>query len=388
MKIHIVLPRATLFDNNGILYPNAKEMLLSFNEKGYELILISHTVAKHQELKEKVKVATGLDVSFHTRGKIREIFNKETAKPLLKTTVVIGSSNDDLYLATNFKLLLINPGWSYIKDEKPIKYGLTINNPEKIVQMVDIIANQQHWFFNLAIDEKTDLYALTSANNNSASEEEGVIIDGFRAFLKKGIRDTYYEALFFHFISGVMKSDDLRKIDIWGIMPSSGSTLNEDMLEIKERCRYLTGKRVREPLFIRHTVVPKSHYTSHDERMRIGSSKHLDSININPYYRGKLSGKTVCILDDYVTNGQSFEALRNLLLKAGVARVIFVAIGRFRRGSEGVYQKEDYQILGDVFSSNYTYELISKDPYFGMRAKYDLASKHEVENIHGILNGW
>ena len=56
MKIHIVLPRATLFDNNGILYPNAKEMLLSFNEKGYELILISHTVAKHQELKEKVKI--------------------------------------------------------------------------------------------------------------------------------------------------------------------------------------------------------------------------------------------------------------------------------------------------------------------------------------------
>ena len=122
--------------------------------------------------------------------------------------------------------------------------------------------------------------------------------------------------------------------------------------------------------------------------MRIGSSKHLDSININPYYRGKLSGKTVCILDDYVTNWPSFEALRNLLLKAGVARVIFVAIGRFRRGSEGVYQKEDYQILGDVFSSNYTYELISKDPYFCMRAKYDLASKHEVENIHGILNGW
>ena len=194
--------------------------------------------------------------------------------------------------------------------------------------------------------------------------------------------------MLFRSISGVMKSDDLRKIDIWGIMPSSGSTLNEDMLEIKERCRYLTGKRVREPLFIRHTVVPKSHYTSHDERMRIGSSKHLDSININPYYRGKLSGKTVCILDDYVTNGPSFEALRNLLLKAGVARVIFVAIGRFRRGSEGVYQKEDYQILGDVFSSNYTYELISKDPYFGMRAKYDLASKHEVENIHGILNGW
>ena len=188
MKIHIVLPRATLFDINDILYPGAKEMLLSFNEKGYELILVSHTVAKHQELQEKIKVATGLDVSFHTRRKIRDIFNKEKAKPLLKTTMVIGSSDDDLHLAANFKLLLINPGWSYIKDEKPIKYGLTIINPEKIVQMVDIIANQQHWFFNLAIDEKTDLYALTSANNNSASGEESVIIDGFRDFLKNGNR--------------------------------------------------------------------------------------------------------------------------------------------------------------------------------------------------------
>lgn len=386
MRIHIVLPRATIFDNDNIFYPKASEMLISFSEKGYNLILISHEVAKHKELQDKIKVATGLDVSFHTRGEVRKAFGKEESKRLLKTTVVIGSSDDDLHLAANFKLLLINPGWSYIKEEKPIKYGLTIDNPEMILQMVDIIANQQHWFFYLPIDEKTDLYALTSANNNSATEEEGIIIDGFRNLLKNGNRHNYFEALFFHFISGIMKSDDLRKIDIWGIMPSSSTTLNPDVLEIKERCRYLTGKRSTEPLFIRHTQVQKSHRTPYDERMCIGASKHLGSININPYYRTKLHGKTVCILDDYVTNGASFEALRNLLLKAGVAKIIFVAIGRFKRGAMGIYQKEDYTISGDIFSPNYTYELTSRDPYFGDSAKYDSESKGEVKNIYDILN--
>lgn len=387
MKINIVLPRATLFDIDDVFYPNAKEMLTSFNEKGHNLILMSHASAKHQELREKVKTATGIDVSFYTRTAVRAAFVDERAKPFLNTTVVIGSSDADLHLAANFKLLLINPGWSDIKEEKPVKYGVTIDDPKKIVQMVDIIANQQHWFFYLSIDEKTDLYALTSANNNSAtSEEESVIIDGFRDFLKNGNRDTYYEALFFHFISGVMKSDDLRKIDIWGIMPSSGLTLNSDMLEIKERCRYLTNKGLTEPLFIRHTQVQKSHYTSFDERIAIGSSKHLKSINLNPFYRKKLRGKTVCILDDYVTNGTSFEALRNLLLNAGVARIIFVAIGRFKKWPNGIYQKEDYEISGDVFTPNYTFELISKDPNFGAYAKYDSKSKDEVKNIYDILN--
>jgi len=385
MKVHIVLPRATIFDNDDNLYMGVKDMLVSFYDKGYTLILVSHSVSKHKEMQEKVKLVTGLDVNIFTRYDIRAAFNKKEAKPLLKTTIVIGSSDDDLHLAANFKLLLINPGWSFIKDEKPIKYGLTIDSPNKAVQMLNIIDNQQKWFFKLSIDEKTDLYALTSANNNSATLEEGVIIDGFREFLKNGDRH-YYEALFFHFISGVMKNDDLREIDIWGIMPSSGSILNSDMIEIKERSRYLTGKKLVEPLFIRHTPVQKSHYTSFDERMRIGSGKHLNSININPFYKSKLRGKTICILDDYVTNGTSFEALRNLLLKAGVEKIIFVAIGRFKKGSYGIYQKEDYELSGDIFSPNYTFQLISKDSSYGRHAEYDSEAKSEVENIYEILN--
>lgn len=385
MNINIVLPRATIFDKDNNLYLDVKDMLLSFYKRGYNMILMSHDTSKHKKLREKIKIETGLDISVFSRSQVREGFSKEEAISHLKTTIVLGSSNEDLYLAATYKLLLINPGWSVVQEEKPLKYGLTINEPNKIVQMLDIIKNQQHWFFKLTIDEKTDLYALTSANNNSATQDESKVIDGFRDFLKKGNRN-YYEALFFYFISSVMQSDDLRKIDIWGIMPSSGSSLNPDMFEIKERARYLTARRAKEPLFIRHTPVQKSHYTSSDERMRIGASKHLDSIHINPDYKSKLRGKTICILDDYVTYGSSFEALRNLLLKAGAEKVIFVAIGRFKKGYNGIYQKENYEISGDIFSPMYEYQLITKEQSYGINAIYDVKAKTEVENIYNILN--
>lgn len=385
MRLHVVLPRSTIFDNDNNFYLDSKQLLISLHNKGYDLLLISHSTYKHEQLNKKIKEATNLDITFKTRDTLRKLFQKEKNKPLLKTTIVIGSSDEDLHLATNFKLLLINPGWSYIQDSKPLKYGLTLDSPKKAIQMLAIIENQQNWYFKLEIDEMTDLYALTSANNNSATNEESLVIDGFREFLKHGDRN-YYEALFFHFISGVMKSDDLRNIQLWAIMPSSGSTLNSDMIELKERCRYLTGRYHTEPLFIRHTPVKKSHNTRFNERLLVGASKHLDSININPFYKGKLKGKTVCILDDYVTNGISFESLKNLLIAAGVEKIIFVAVGRFRKAPYGIYQKENYTISGDIFSPNYTYELTFKDSSYGDNATYYLESKTEVENIYNILN--
>lgn len=303
---------------------------------------------------------------------------------MIKTTIIIGSSDDDLHIAANNKLLLINPQWSYICEEKPLKYGFSLGTPYILIRMLKIIENQNKWYYELKLDEKSTVYALTSANNNIASETESVMIDRFRSLLKSGDR-TFFEALFFHLISGIMKSDALRKITIWGIMPSSGITLNKDMLEIKERCRYLTNGRNQKPLLLRHTPVEKSRHTNPRDRLNIGAKKHLESIQINPEYRGKIVGKTVCILDDYVTNGCSFEAVRNLLMAAGAEKVYFVALGRFRKGALGVYQKEEYYIEGNIYGNNYLSTRTSIDSEFGRNGNYNHEAREEVENIYEIL---
>lgn len=384
-KLHLALASGTVFEKDGTLKKGIITFLKECIQNEYDFFIMTHDYKRLKIYSELLEKKLNKKVIVTTRKEVRRAFSDEKKRPLLKTTIVVGTSEADLHLAANFKLLFIYPLWNDNTDESAKKYGFHIETPEKLISALAILNNQLHFYYTLNIDETTTLYALTSANNNSATDDESEMINRFRQVLKEGDKE-YYEALFFHLISSVMKNDDLRKIDIWGIMPSSGTELNQDMWEIKERCRYLTGRRMKEPVFLRHTVVQKSHRTDYNTRINVGAKKHLDSLMINPHYKGKLKGKIVCILDDYVTNGTSFEAIRNLLMKAEVEKIYFFAFGRFKRGEFGIYQKENYKIEGNIYSSDYAHELIEKDKNFGVNGKYAYEAKTEVENIKSILS--
>ncbi|MFJ7831845.1 phosphoribosyltransferase [Peribacillus sp. NPDC097284] len=182
--------------------------------------------------------------------------------------------------------------------------------------------------------------------NRDVDYTERELLEGFESLLKSGDR-KYFNTLYFHLISGVMKNPELRNIKIWGTFPSSSSAINQELEELKERCRYLTGRRMTEPLFIRHKQVEKSHYTAHTTRLSQGCKIHFDSIILNPYYNAsRIRGKEVCVIDDYLTNGISFETARNLLIQAGASKVILLSLGRYKRGARGIYQHEVYNITG------------------------------------------
>lgn len=285
-------------------------------------------------------------------------------------------------------MLIINPGWSVKQYVKPARYGITLHSPWQLLEAVRIISNQSEWYFNLEVPENTRVLALTSANtlNHDVNTSEREILDGFRDLLKSGDR-KYFNTLYFHLISGVMKNPELRGVEIWGTFPSSSSTkVNEELEELKERCRYLTGRQMTEPLFKRHTTVSKSRGTDEDERLRRGCKKHFDSIVLNDYYkqRNRIRNKVVCVLDDYLTNGISFETARNLLLAAGAKKVILVGLGRYRKGAQGRYQHEVYNLNGNITSPDYNYELISRQNLLG---RYNPQARDEVRRIYEILNG-
>ena len=88
----------------------------------------------------------------------------------------------------------------------------------------------------------------------------------------------------------------------------------------------------------------------------------------------------VCIFDDYMTHGNSFNAVRNLLEKLGANKIIFVSIGIFR----STFQGRDYTITGDVFGPDYTYELETYCPL----NNYEINSnaKKEVADLYEIFN--
>ncbi|MEB6113339.1 hypothetical protein MXM64_09840 [Kurthia gibsonii] len=376
----VALTRLTVFDENFQMYDGMEEVIIALHNEGHTVVFISHTDESLKIANEIFKEVFDFKVLCHYRKVIKKL--KGTDK--VKDTIIVGSSNNDLFLATELKTLIINPGWSDIREAMPARYGITLDTPQKLLEAIRIIDNQNSWYFNLFIDECSKVISLTSANtyNSDITVQEKEVVEGFSKLLKKGDR-KYFNSLYFHLISGIMKDEHLKSVDIWGVFPTSTGNVNEEIEELKERCRYLTGKKQKQPIFIRHTAVSKSHHTSYIERLNVGCAKHLDSIIINPHYtKKKLKGKKVCIIDDYLTNGISFETARNLLLAAGVEQVILLSLGRFKRGNNGFYQMENYEIKGDIYNVGYDYSKIDTENLIG---EYDDAARDEIKNIYNII---
>lgn len=151
------------------------------------------------------------------------------------------------------------------------------------------------------------------------------------------------------------------------------------MEDLKEHVRYMMYGRKREPIFIRHTATSKSRFDNRDDRQRNDyCQKHFQSIRVNDKYKGKLKGRVVCVFDDYLTNGNTFEALRNLLINCGVEKIIFVSIGKFKSAGESQYVQKSFSIEGDVYSGKYKakFETVAKH-----NVKFDDAARRSLENL-------
>ena len=154
---------------------------------------------------------------------------------------------------------------------------------------------------------------------------------------------------------------EFKDVQDWAVAPSSSTNPPQIMEELKERVRYMMNGRKSEAVFFRHTATEKSH-SRRDSRPRQGDNycqKHFESILVSKKYHKQLKNRVVCVFDDYLTNGNTFEALRNLLVECKVKKIIFVSIGKFLRNNENTYRQKSFSISGDVSTEHYTAGFIS-----------------------------
>lgn len=377
--------RAIFSSEDGKYESICPGMLDKLNELNINLAIVTHDTVLKRNLKE-VFNKNNVKIKVYGRSELRALFKNGNLSN--RNSIFVGPSDDDLRLSASNKLLFINPGWVDHNDYSANKYGIKIESVPQLIKMLNILLNQHSWFYNLEISNKAEIISLVSANSLSykVSTKEKDVLKNFREVLKNG-KTFYRDALTFHLLSGMMQQEELYDIDIWAAMPSSGFESSEILNDLKDRCRYLTGKRMTEPLLIRYKRIAKSHEMERNERLALGARRLFDSVKVNPYYRRKLKGKTICVIDDYVTSGATTEMARNLLEKAGVKKIIFVTIGRYISRDGRNYQSEEYSINGDVFEEDYTVERTKFDTYFGKNAEINDSAKDEVKKIYDILNG-
>src|SRR5699024_3484183 len=104
---------------------------------------------------------------------------------------------------------------------------------------------------------------------------------------------------------------------------------------------------------------------------------------LNPDLQGKFIGKTVCIIDDYITNGYSAEAAKHILVHSGAKKVIFLSIGKF--GTE--YNRTEYRLTMNE-SNNYISEFLGEENFnrYAAEVVYNGNSDVEILNFADLID--
>lgn len=307
--------------------------------------------------------------------------------------VFISGKDVDFHMAVHTRSLFIIPTW-IPAEESALKYGVKVGTPVQLFKFISALNNHENWYARADIEPNIIAMSLMDARSKigAITQNERDMIEHFEQLLKFGNSKNYYDILLYHFLAGMTNSRLFDDIELFGMIPSSDCTWNPYIFNFMHQTRMIKGKQIPrnltygENLLLRTNPKQKAHlsYPSH-LRAQMGATEEFKTICINPDFKNKINtlrkngNLNVCIFDDYMTHGNSFNAVRNLLKYLGANKIIFVSLGNFGRP----FQKWDYDINGDVYSIGYSYTLTNTTQ---IPFSFNSFAKEEVDVLYDIFN--
>ena len=308
--------------------------------------------------------------------------------------VFLSGKEQDFHIAVQSKALFIVPTWIPV-DDKSMYYGIHVDTPKQLFKFIKTLNNQNHWFATLNIEQNVTALSLMDARYGyfAKNEEEREMLIHIQGLLKEGTNRNYYDILLYHFIAGMTNTTLFDDIELFGMIPSSDCSLNEDMHMFMTQIRYIKGKRLPknnmtyDNLLIRHTPKRKAHEAySGSDRVSLKATDEFKTMILNPDFQKKIDRLrkenrfNVMVFDDYMTHGNTFNAVRNLLKAEGANKIIFVSLGSFNKP----FQKNDYDITGSVYQPGYAARWIGSSVLY--INQFQQEAKQEVAELYDIFN--
>lgn len=313
--------------------------------------------------------------------------------------VVVGCKDKDFQMAVNGKALYIVPTWLPLEDG-PSRYGIHVDTPKQLYKFIKTLNNQNSWYSMLEVDNYTTCVSLMDARYGRYAKDykEKDMLENFQNILKYGTSRSYYDILLYHFLAGMTNTTLFNDIELFGMIPSSDCSVKMDLFGFMTQVRQLKGKRLPknellyakpewQNLLIRHTPKSKAHIGRDSyQRMQLGGTDEFATLCINPQFENKINTLrnkeklNVCIFDDYMTHGNSFNSVRVLLEHIGANKIIFVSMGLFKNP----FQKRDYEITGSVYQKGYRYREIKTEVLNNFIIEE--CAKDEVSELYDIFN--
>lgn len=250
-------------------------------------------------------------------------------------------------MGKNGGAVLLAAGWA--SDHRVQALGIQVSSAAELQEIIDLTANWPGgWWCEANLPGYT-VRALADLSGYGVPDPQAVFAKNLTKTVKNG--GARLNALL-AITARSLLSDGFGAEDklAWGVYPASHSknddedTLSDFVHRLRTTVSQVHFARRGNPLFIRHKPSPKRSTGGGGDRN--DPTNQITTLNLNPYYRGKLAGRHVVVVDDCTTYGVSFGVAAAFLKKAGAKKVTCVALGKFG-GRLGYY---DITLNADPFA--------------------------------------
>lgn len=295
---------------------------------------------------------------------VAELFALNEQKLKLKRSqiVVLGYGERDIPMFAQSGSILIRCDWRPDQHERIGKYGIPCPEPAHLPHVLGLLNEENPWFFT-ATDPLCDIYCLTNAATRKGSDEElKALAAELQSCLKHGLSGKQMDFVT-HALSSIYATDVFRAANLWCYYPASDSpnTGSEVIAEFTDLPRVTFGiRQSKGPIILRHQWTASRH--SGPQHQREDPTSQVKSIHLNRDYRDRIKGATVVVLDDFMNHGVSFSVAASFLKRAGAAKVIAVAMGKFPRTA----YLQEIEIADSPFGPVNNFRIVRTAPQIGV----------------------
>ncbi len=271
------------------------------------------------------------DPNRQSGGVLRKVAQDHRLAP--HRILILSAKAEDVRMGRNTGAVLVAAGWS--TDQEVQQLGISVADTDELAEVVRLTDSWTGgWWFSGQMPHYS-VRALADLSQFYQTPDQQMFAKRLKLAVKQG--STSLTALLSTTTKSLL-SDGLatERNLMWGVYPSSRSSNSDDEIlsDFTHRLR-TAGTRVHfakrgAPLFLRHQpTIPR--HTQSSGAGRLDPATQIESICVNPEYRGRMRGRRVMVIDDCTTYGISFAVAAALLRRAGAAAVDGVAVGQFGR---------------------------------------------------------
>lgn len=279
-------------------------------------------------------------------GKIIES-NAARMNVLPHDSVVLAATRDDVAMGKNGNAVLISYGNPSESDVKSL--GINAATATDLDRVLRLSENWPGgWWFE-SLGEGYTVRTLSNLSKFGQSMTQATFGSNLTSLVKNGGTEMF---ALLAVTTRSMLASGLSKLPklAWGCYPSSRSdnsdheVLSDFVHRLRTNVSNVRLAKRGEPLFTRHKF--SSRRSAGGNADRTDPREQIETLHLNPAYRGKLRGRNVIVVDDCTTYGVSFGVASAFLKKAGAASVHGIALGKFG----DCLSKYDISIGSDPFS--------------------------------------